>query len=264
MPFFSDISPGKYLPGNTPAHQMDARLKVLMVAALSVAVWGVESFAGMGLLGALLVVWTLPGGDFLRHLLTSVKSLIYLVLAVAVYFIVSGLLRSGGGCTAGFLDSLLTAALLCGKLTLLWLAAAWLTLCTAPLRVVEALSSLLRPLELARLPVREFSFTVGLILRFFPDSVARIGSFHRQLKMRERLAGQKGTSSRRLGRIIDAMVLYMHYSLYQSELLALSLIARGYNPFRASFTVGLSRPAAWELGAALFSAAVIFVCAWWL
>ncbi len=268
MALLNDIMPGRYLPGKSSAHLLDARLKVGMVGALSVAVWAVDTFAGLGLLCALLVIWTVLGGGFIRQMLVSAKSLIYIVLAVSIYYILSEILRSGDYLMGGLMSGAAKSALLCGKLVLLWLAATWMTLCTAPLRVVEALSYLLRPLEFERLPVREFSFTVGLILRFFPDSVARIGNFHRQLKMRDILVqkqtGRPKKYSRKLGRILDAMALYMHYSLYQSELLALSLISRGYNPFRASFVVSPARPAAWELGIALFSLALIFTCAWWL
>ena len=268
MALLNDILPGSYLPGKSSAHLLDARLKVVMVGALSVAVWAVDTFAGLGLLCALLVIWTVLGRGFIRQMLVSAKSLLYIIVAVSIYYIVSEILRSGDFLVGGLMSGASKSALLCGKLALLWLAATWMTLCTAPLRVVEALSYLLRPLEFVRLPVREFSFTVGLILRFFPDSVARIGNFHRQLKMRDTLVrkqvGPQKEYSRKLSRILDAMALYMQYSLCQSELLALSLISRGYNPFRASFAVSLTRPAAWEFGIALFSLASIFTCAWWL
>ena len=267
MPLLSDITPGRYIPGKSPAHLLDARLKVLMVGVLSLAVWAVDTFVGLGLLCSLLFLWIMLGKGFARQMMVSARGLIYVVLALTIYYCLTGALRSGDDWMGGLLSSLSKSTLLCGKLALLWLAAIWMTLCTAPLRVVEALSYLLRPLELMRLPVREFTFTVGLILRFFPDSVTRIGNFYQQLKIRETLAGQtanrKKTSYRKLNRIIDAMALYMNYSLYQSELLALSLIARGYNPFRPSFLGSLDHPAAWELGIALFSMSVIFTSALW-
>ena len=267
MPLLSDISLGRYIPGKSPAHLLDARLKILMVGVLSVAVWAVDTFVGLGLLCALLFLWIMLGKGFTRQMLASAKSLIYIVLAVTIYYGLSGALRSSDDWMGALLNSLSKSTFLSGKLALLWLAAIWMTLCPAPLRVVEALSYLLRPLELIRLPVREFTFTVGLILRFFPDSVTRIGNLYQQLKMRETLAGQaaspKKTSFRKLSLIIDAMALYMNCSLYQSELLALTLIARGYNPFRASSLGSLDRPTAWELGIVLFSMSVIFTSALW-
>ncbi|MBN2289613.1 MAG: energy-coupling factor transporter transmembrane protein EcfT [Candidatus Glassbacteria bacterium] len=257
-----DISRGRYFPGKSPAHLLDPRLKVLMVGLLSVAVWYVDSFTGLGLLGLLLAGWTLLGQGFFPRMLLSLRSLVYIVLAVLIYYLFSGVPHPGGGWAAG----LIAAALFCGKVALLWLAATWMTLSTAPLKLAEALGHLLRPLEYMRLPVRELSFTVGLVLRFFPDSVARIGNIHRQLKIRECLAVPDGRPVKKplrtLGRVIDAMSLYMHYSLYESEMLALSLIARGYNPFRASFPVSLAPPGTWQLGLALLSAFLILFCAW--
>ncbi|MEA2062303.1 MAG: hypothetical protein U9P14_01275, partial [Gemmatimonadota bacterium] len=179
-----------------------------------------------------------------------------------------------GETAAALVSGLARASLLCVKLAILWLAAAWMTASTAPLKIVGALGYLLHPLEALRLPVKEFSFIVGLILRFFPDSASRIASIHSQLRMRQCLAGgpgrQKDSSlpspfppSPRLGLVIEAMVLYMHYSLHQAEVLARNLMARGYNPFQAHRGRRLSSPGAWELGLALFSVAVIIAAAAW-
>jgi energy-coupling factor transport system permease protein len=268
MSIYSDISMGGYSPGNSPAHRLDPRLKVIMIGIFSLAVWFVDTPIGLGLMSAMLITWTLLGKGFALRMLASAKSLIYIVLAILLYYCISGALNSIDNWTAGMINGLYKAILFCVKLALLWLAASWMTLSTTPQQVVEALSYLLRPLSFTRLPVREFSFTVGLILRFFPDSVARIGDFHRQLKMRECLASTSGEQNksffRKLARITEAMALYMNYSLHRSGILALSLVARGYNPFRVSNQISLEPPGIREFGFTLLSVAWIFTCAWWM
>ena len=268
MAILRDISTGRYSPGNSTVHRLDPRLKVIITGFFSVAVWFVETPAGLGLLCAMLITWIVLGKDLILRMLALSKSLLYILLVIVLYYCISGVIKTGDNWTAGITDGFLTAIPFCVRLTLVWLAAYWMTLSTAPLNIVEALSYLLRPLSFIRLPVHEFSFVVGLVLRFFPDSAARIGDFNRQLKMRECLTRPDGepekSAFRKLTRMTEAMALYMNYSLHRSELLALSLVARGYNPFRVSYRVNLDPPGTREFVFAMLSLALIFSCAWWM
>jgi len=93
----------------------------------------------------------------------------------------------------------------------------------------------LRPLEKLKVPVAELGFTVGLIIRSFPSSLARIRGLFANFRRQARLADSSGTFFTRFARavraVVDTMVCYMHFTLHEAELLSLSLQARGYNPF---------------------------------
>ena len=220
----------------SPAHLIDARIKVLLTGILSFAVWGIDSFAGVGITGVLVAWWLILTRGAFRAALSGLSKLIFIFLAVIIYYCWAEASRPGVELLQALEGALAKSFLLTAKVALMVVAAFWLYLSTEPMKVVDALSSLLRPLERFRVPVREFAFVVGLIIRFFPASVTRIKDLHRNFKLKEKLRCQKSGAARRcaraLMRVIDTMVLYMHYSLYEAQLLSLSLMSRGYNPFR--------------------------------
>ncbi|HUU27593.1 MAG TPA: energy-coupling factor transporter transmembrane protein EcfT [archaeon] len=267
MSNFINLYPAQYRPGTSRAHFLDARFKVLLAGLLSVAVWSVDSFAGLGIIFSLVGAWVFLLKEQARSIAANLGSLVYIFFLVLLYYGWSEFSGSNGSLGETAQVVLLKSILLTGKLGVVFISAFWLYFSTAPIKVVDALGILLKPLEKIRIPVREFAFIVGLIIRFFPASVARIGDLYRNLRLRETLAGGKNSSfkkyRRAVGRIIDTMVLYMHYSLYEAELLSLSLMARGYNPFRPVRLTDDKTPEVWEVLFTALSAAVIILAACW-
>jgi energy-coupling factor transport system permease protein len=266
MPRYSDLFLGRYSPGKSHAHRLDTRLKVLMIGVYSVAIWSVDTFTGLGVMCLVVAAWAAAARGALRQMLAGVRSLGLISVLVLLYYWWSGAGPADGSWQVALGGAALRTVFLMGKIGLLLLAASWFYLYTPPMKVVDALAALLGPLKRLHFPVREFSFTVGLVLRFFPEAVVRIGEFYRQLQFREALAGQNKTGRGRqvfrvVRRVVDTMVLYMHYSLYGSELLAVSLLARGYNPFRENGEVRFPAPSAWELWLFVLSTAAILAAA---
>jgi energy-coupling factor transport system permease protein len=266
-PYSRCLTPGEATAGS-PAHLIDARVKVLLTGILSFAVWGIDSFTGLGITGVLVGCWVILTRGALRAILSSLRKLVYIFLAVIIYYCWAEASRPGMNLLQGFDSALAKSLLLTGKLALLIAAAFWLYLTTEPMKVVDALTSLLRPLERLRLPVREFAFVVGLIVRFFPASLTRIKDLHRNFQLKENLRFQKTGSGNRyarvLMRVIDTMVLYMHYSLYEAQLLSLSLMSRGYNPFRPLSLAVAEKLTLRDFSFFTISATGIILTAWWL
>ncbi|MCE5272757.1 energy-coupling factor transporter transmembrane protein EcfT [bacterium] len=260
------IQLGRYTPGRSPAHCLDTRIKVLLTGLFSVAIWKVSTPAGLALMAVLVLGWAALARSAARHMLAPLRGMSVLGLFVLGYYLWSGVSFGGAGLAGELLQALWRSALLLGKIALVLAAAAWLYLYTPPLRVVDALSALLAPLERLHVPVRQFAFSVGLVLRFFPEAAGRLGQFHRVLVLRERNgAGQGGFLSRAMSaprRVVDVMVLYMHYSLHSSRLVAQGLLTRGYNPFRPVHPPAAARPAPWEWAVLTLSCTAI--CGGWL
>ena len=257
------LSSGSSAAGS-PAHLIDARIKVLLTGILSFAVWGIDSFAGVGITGLLVAWWVILTRGALSAALSCLSKLIFIFLAVIIYYCWAEASRPGVELIQALESALAKSLLLSAKVALMVIAAFWLYLSTEPMKVVDALSRLLRPLERLRVPVREFAFVVGLIIRFFPASVTRIRDLHRNLKLKEKLRCQKGGAARALMRVIDTMVLYMHYSLYEAQLLSLSLMSRGYNPFRP-LNLAVAEKFSWrDLSFFTISASGIIFTALWL
>lgn len=253
---------------SSPAHPVDARVKVLLTGILSFAVWKIDSFAGLGITGALVGCWVILTRGAVRAIFSSLRKLLYIFLVVIIYYCWTEASRPGMNLLQGLESALVKSFLLAGKLALLIVAASWLYLSTEPIKVVNALTSLLRPLERLHVPVREFAFVVGLIVRFFPVSVTRISDLYRNFLLREKLRSQNTSSpkgyARALMRVIDTMVLYMHYTLYEAQLLSLSLMSRGYNPFRPLSFAGAEKLTLRDFSFFTISASGIILSAWWL
>ena len=262
------MHPGSFTPGNSLAHRLDTRIKVLITGFFSVAVWNVNSGAGLVLMSAVVSGWALMARSGARRMIAPLRGMAIPALFILVYYLWSGVSFGGPGLAGELMQALARTLILLVKALLALAAAAWLYLYTPPLRVVDALAYLLSPLERLKVPVRQFSFSIGLILRFFPGAVTRVGEFYRTLQLREMSSlshrGRLTRVSATLRRVIDTMVLYMHYSLHSSRLVAQGLITRGYNPYQRVQPASAAPPAFWEY-TVLFLSCAATTAAWlWL
>jgi len=251
---------------DSAAQRLDARFKVLAVGILSFTVWQIDTLVGLALSALVVAAWVTASAGAAWAVLANLRRLTYVFLLIIAYYSWAAYSSRGPGFAAGLADVLYRSVLLGGKLAVLLAAAFWLYLSTAPMKIVDALTAVLKPLEKLRLPVRELSFTVGLVIRSFPSGLARIKDLHRNFRIRENLGrkqpGKFTNFSRALSRVIDTMVCYMHYTLHESSLLSLSLMARGYNPFRPLAVSYDARVTVADLAFLVLSTAVIVAAAW--
>ncbi|MBW7996251.1 MAG: energy-coupling factor transporter transmembrane protein EcfT [Candidatus Glassbacteria bacterium] len=217
------------------AHRLDARAKVIVLMVMSVAVWSVETGAGLGMILLLCGSWLAASGAGGKKVLAGLRRLWIVLLFVVLYYLWAVYSIRGGFGLEGLPGVFFNSLMLCGKLAALVATALWLYHSTPPMRVVDSLSRMLRPLEKLHVPVGELSFTVGLVIRSFPSALTRIrglfGNFRRQYRLAGRSDRFPASLASTLRAVVDTMVCYMHYTLYEAEQLSLSLLARGYNPF---------------------------------
>lgn len=259
---------GRFTPGNSLAHRLDTRIKVLITGFFSVAVWNVSSAAGLALMSAVVLGWVAMARSGARQMIAPLRGITIPALFILVYYLWSGVSFGGPSLADEFMQALARTVTLLVKTGLTLAAAAWLYIYTPPLRVVDALAYLLSPLERLKVPVRQFSFSVGLILRFFPEAVTRVGEFYRTLHLRETDSlsrrGRIVRMSATVRRVIDTMVLYMHYSLHSSHMVAQGLITRGYNPYQRVQPSSNVTPAFWEYAVLVLSCAAAAAAWLWL
>jgi energy-coupling factor transporter transmembrane protein EcfT len=259
---------GRFTPGDSLAHRLDTRIKVIITGFFSVAVWNVNGAAGLALMSAVVLGWAVMARSAARQMIVPLRGMTIPGLFILVYYLWSGVSFGGPGLAGELLQALGRTTTLLIKTGLALAAAAWLYLYTPPLRVVDAIGFLLSPLERLKVPVRQFSFSVGLILRFFPEAVTRVGEFYRTLQLREMSSlSRSGLLTRALATVrrgIDTMVLYMHYSLHSSHLVAQGLLTRGYNPYQRVQPSSAANPALWEYAVLILSCSATAVAWLWL
>lgn len=162
---------GFYVPGRTPVHSLDARVKLLALVALGVVLFVSKAPCGLVLPAIAVIAGVfladLSAHDILRALRPSALLLAFGLLACA--FVADGTAdivlvgRFGISCqgaTRGLFAAIRIVVLIAGSLVM--------TSTTTPSEVADALSSLMAPLGTLGLPVGDLAMLTSVALRFVP------------------------------------------------------------------------------------------------
>lgn len=174
-----DVSFGQYYPTKSFVHNMDARIKILLIIAYIVFVFLIKSFIGFI---PLLLFLSLAVGFSkvpVKSVLRSIKGVLFLVLFAAVLnvFLYGGtdakVLSVCGTELKWWIFSitdkgLINAAFMSLRLVLLVLGTCLLTLTTSPMDLTEGIERLLKPLNYIKFPVHELALIMSIALRFIP------------------------------------------------------------------------------------------------
>lgn len=195
------IDVSAYIPGTSPVHTCDARVKIILLAAFSVTLFLVSTWAGLGLCALLFIMVA-----FLSRI--RIARFFYLLLPVYViagfavlfnafsfdpqqvagfsgglgdvsagifaawppvpllgtcYFVPTGFAR---GCFFGF------------RIVLLVVGSLVVTYTSTSTELTNALSSFLRPLRYLHVPVDDIAMVFSLALRFIPVTAEEFGRVH--------------------------------------------------------------------------------------
>ena len=79
-----DITLGQYFPGNTPAHRLDPRTKILLVVLYIVALFTAKHIVGYGLMALTLAVCVKISGVRVKALVRGLKPVVFIVVFTAL------------------------------------------------------------------------------------------------------------------------------------------------------------------------------------
>ena len=171
MSLMNSITIGQYLPGTSPLHRLDPRLKIVALILYIVTVFFIRTFAGFGaaflLTALLLLISRLP----LRYVARGLRPVLFLVVFTILlhFFMTKGgtvLLRLGpvtvesAGVRLGIFMSL--------RLLFLVATTSLLTLTTSPIALTDGIEYLLKPFRRVGLPAHEIAMMMTIALRFIP------------------------------------------------------------------------------------------------
>ena len=168
---------GSFVPGDTVAHRLDARVKVICLIVASVASFAAPSWAGLAVTAAGLAVALMASGTSpLRVLLALRPALLVLGFSLLANTVV--LVGQPGLSADGFLRTVRAIA----RIVLVVGFALVFSATTMPPAIADALASLLRPLARLGVPVGGISTMASVALRFIPltaEEVLRIRNAQR-------------------------------------------------------------------------------------
>ena len=169
-----DITLGQYFPGNTVAHRLDPRTKILLVTLYIIALFSAKGLLGYMVMAATLAVCVKISKVGFKSLVRGLKPLVVLIAFTGIlnifftpaetYLLEWGILRIS---EKGIQNALFMVV----RIMLLVMGTFLMTYTTSPIRLTDGLESLLGPLKRLRVPVHELAMMMAIALRFIPTLI---------------------------------------------------------------------------------------------
>ncbi len=167
-----DITLGQFFPGKTILHRLDPRTKILLLILFIVALFLAKNAAGYALVAAALASAILISKVGFKAVFRGLKAVLIIVIFTAVLNL---LYTPGQGeplvsfwIFRIYWEGVRTAFFMVLRIMMLISCTFLLTYTTSPIRLTDALESLLGPLKKLRVPVHELAMMMSIALRFIP------------------------------------------------------------------------------------------------
>ncbi len=168
-----DITLGQYFPGNSLAHRLDPRTKLILTVLYIVILFCAKGFVSYGVVALLLLTGVKVSGVAPRALVRGLKPILFIICFTAVL----NLFYTPGEALASFWiftitkEGLVTAFFMVLRITMLIMGTFLLTYTTSPIALTDGLETLLGPLKRVKVPVHELSMIMSIALRFIPTLI---------------------------------------------------------------------------------------------
>ena len=169
-----DITLGQYFPGNTIAHRLDPRTKILLVVLYIVALFCAKGVVTYALLAACLAVCVRVSHVGLRQLVRGLKPVLFIMIFTGIlnlfftpgtrYVVEWGFLRISD-------VGLYNAVFMVLRIMLLIMGTFLMTYTTSPISLTDGLERLLNWMKRFRVPVHELAMMMSIALRFIPTLI---------------------------------------------------------------------------------------------
>lgn len=168
-----DITLGQYFPGDTLAHRLDPRTKLLATVLYIVALFTAKSYLAYGLLIVTLIAAVKISKVGAKALFRGLKPVLFIIAFTALL----NLFYTPGTEIVRFWifriteEGVQAAVKMLLRITLLIMGTFLLTYTTSPIRLTDGMESLLAPLKKIKVPVHELAMMMSIALRFIPTLI---------------------------------------------------------------------------------------------
>ena len=169
-----DITLGQYFPGDTVAHRLDPRTKILLVTLYIIALFCAKSIVTYALLALVLAVCVRISKVGIRSLVRGLKPVLFIIIFTGIlnlfftpgdrYLVEWGALRISD---AGVRNAVFMVL----RIMLLIMGTFLMTYTTSPISLTDGLERLLGGLKKLHVPVHELSMMMSIALRFIPTLI---------------------------------------------------------------------------------------------
>ena len=170
----NNIMIGQYFPGDSFLHRMDARVKILLLLILLIEVFAFTSAPVYLIMTVITLLMIMISKVPMRMVLRSLKPLWWIILFTFVLHLFSHPGRELYRIWQFVItqEGVEQGALISVRLMLLIILSTLLTFTTSPLKLTDALESLLSPFKRLGLPAHELAMMMTIALRFIPTLIS--------------------------------------------------------------------------------------------
>lgn len=164
---------GQFVPADSPVHRLDARAKLGVATSFAIALFAIDSWTGLfvcALAVALAIALSsIPWKLAIRGLKPVAWLLVFTLVINGLRWNAAGAAPALGPLSVDG-DGLAKGAFFAVRILLLVTGTSLITLTTSPVALTDALSTLMRPLQLVRFPVDDVAMMMSIALRFVPTT----------------------------------------------------------------------------------------------
>ena len=225
-----DITLGQFFPGNTLAHRLDPRTKLIFTVLYIVALFCAKSFVSYGLMALWLVTAVRVSRVGYKALVKGLKPVWFIIVFTAVLnliYIKGTPLVTIWKFTI-YREAVETAVFMILRIAMLIMGTFLLTYTTSPIRLTDGLESLLSPLTKLHAPVHELAMMMAIALRFIPTLIEETDKIMSAQKARG-ADFESGGLLQRAKALIPILVPLFISAFRRADELATAMECRCYN-----------------------------------
>ena len=261
----TDITLGRYIPGNSPVHRLDPRTKILLMIVYIVLIFVVRHMPVFVIPAVFLIAAVTLSGVPFSYVWTSLKPLRFLIVLMFFFnlFLTQGetVLFSWKFLTLTQ-EGILQALFIALRLVLLVAGTSLLTLTTSPILLTDGLEKLLSPLSRIGFPAHELAMMMTIALRFIPTLMEEVDRI-RKAQMARGADFESGNMIRRAKSMIPILVPLFVSAFRRADELSMAMEARCYHGGEGRTRMRELKFTRGDLLAALFMAALLAAAIAW-
>lgn len=221
---------GSYIPGDSPVHKLDPRIKLTLGCVFIIALLLAKTPASLGIAAlfvlAAYVIARVPAGKALRSL-APLLGIVAVVAVLNLFTTQGGDVYVNWGVLRISEAGVQSAAFMGARLTIMMLGMSLITLTTPTLTLTEGFEAILQPFARFGLPAHELGMIMGIALRFMPQFATEFAHiYHAQVAR----GAQLSSSPTRGVRMLSSLTIPLFTSVFRhADTLAFAMDARCYH-----------------------------------
>lgn len=223
-----DITLGQYFPGNTVAHKLDPRTKIILVIVYIVALFQADGWIGYAVVTAVTAACMALSKIKPSNMFKGIRPMLVIIVLTAalnIFYTQGTPVRPGWIITW---EGIARAVQMVLRIVLLISGTFLLTYTTSPIALTDGLELLMNPLKKLKVPVHEMTIMMSMALRFIPTLISETDKIMSAQKARG-ADFETGSLVRRAKALLPILVPLFVSAFKRADELAVAMESRCYH-----------------------------------